>query len=286
MLTYEIFALLFYIGCIIPTQTSVVWKIQTVPIIFGEDVVIKCIVSEDACRSDHTKQWTGGQGYKLIGLNGHTTDKSKYTMNVYKSTLSFELTVKNFSEADANNEYTCLCGKAHYTAILMLNKTEHMFVWKIQTVPIIFGEDVVIKCIVSEDACRSDHTKQWTGGQGYKLIGLNGHTTDKSKYTMNGLTKILRANGNENDNNTFYKIIYEDTTVVHKQCVITWFFNCTFGKESLSTDYQNVYTCNLDYDTDVKPIYELLVIPVIILPLVVIIVYWKCRKSESKSNGK
>lgn len=104
----------------------VIWKIKTVPIVFGEDVVIQCIISDDACRIDHTKQWTGGKGYKLIGLNGHTTNKSKYTMNVYKSNLSFELRVKNFTEADANNEYTCLCGKAHYTAMLMLNTTGHV----------------------------------------------------------------------------------------------------------------------------------------------------------------
>lgn len=104
----------------------VIWKIKTVSIVFGEDVVIQCIISDDACRIDHTKQWTGGKGYKLIGLNGHTTNKSNYTMNVYKSNLSFELRVKNFTEADANNEYICLCGKAHYTAMLMLNTTGHV----------------------------------------------------------------------------------------------------------------------------------------------------------------
>lgn len=63
------------------------------------------------------------------------------------------------------------------------------------------------------------------------------------------MTKILRAHGNENenDNNTFYEIVYEDTTTVHKQCNITWFYNCTFGKKSLRTDNHNLYRCNLDY---------------------------------------
>lgn len=44
-----------------------------------------------------------------------------------------------------------------------------------------------------------------------------------------------------------------------------------------------INTCILvPKDKDVKPIYILFVIPVILLPVVVTIVYWKCRNSESK----
>lgn len=269
MLTYGYFAVLPFIFCIISTHTSVVWKIQTVPIVIGEDVVIQCIVSVDACRIDHTKQWTGGKGYKLIGLNGHTTNKSKYTMNVYKSTLSFELRVKNFTEADANNEYTCLCGKAHYTAMLMLNTTGHVYI------PL---DDEII-----DNSYFKDNTIH------VNLTIMKVHPLPTCYLQYNGLTKKLKAHGNENEysNNTFYEIVYEDTTAVHKRCNITWFFNCTFGKKSFRTDYHNLYSCNLDYvpkDKDVKPIYILFVIPVILLLIVVYIVYLKCRNSERKSN--
>lgn len=107
-------------------QFTVMWKIETNPIVIGEDVTIKCIVSNGACRINETRQWTGGKGYKLIGLNGHSINNSKYEMKVHTSDLSFDLTVKNFSEDDAYSEYTCLCGKEQFRDMLMLNKTKYI----------------------------------------------------------------------------------------------------------------------------------------------------------------
>ncbi|VDI28264.1 Hypothetical predicted protein, partial [Mytilus galloprovincialis] len=119
-------SVILHLFLLLQTHTSVIWEIQTVPIVIGEDVNLKCIVPTGACQINNTKQWTGGKGYKLLGLNGYSTDISKYAMKVNKSELSFELIVKQFSEDDANREYTCLCGKEQYTNMLMLNTTDYI----------------------------------------------------------------------------------------------------------------------------------------------------------------
>lgn len=122
-----LFKLFFYfISFKLSFVYAVIWKILTVPIVFGEDVQIKCIVSSGTCHINQTRQWTGGKGYKLLGLNGHSTDDSKYEMKIHTSDLSFDLTVKNFSADDAFREYTCLCGTDQFRGMLMLNKTEYI----------------------------------------------------------------------------------------------------------------------------------------------------------------
>lgn len=260
---YGYFALLLYCTCILSTLASVIWKVQTFPIIIGEDVVIKCIVSEDTCLNNHTKQWTGGPGYKLIGINGYTTNNSKYGMKVHQSSLSFELTVKNFSISDSNNIYTCLCGKAHYTDMLMLNTSGHMYV------------------PLDDDIIDNSYLK-------YPIIHIN--VTILKVYPVptcvliyNDQTKPLGASENAEDHDSFYKIEYKDLTYVYEQCNITWLLNCTLGNMSFHTDDQQSDTCKLVHDTDDKLIYMnvLFGIPVI---FVGIVVYWKHRTYKRRSN--
>lgn len=260
---YGYFALLLYCNCILPTLASVIWKVQTIPIMIGEDVVIKCIVSEDTCLKNHTKQWTGGPGYKLIGINGYTTNNSKYEMKVHQSSLSFELTVKSFSTSDSNNEYTCLCGKAHYTDMLMLNTSGQMYI------PL--NDDIIDNSYVENQIIHINVTI------------MKVYPVPTCVLIYNDQTKPLRASENAEEHDLFYKIEYEDLTSVYEQCEITWLLNCTLGKMGFHTDDQQSDTCKLVHATDVKLIYlnVLFGIPVI---FVVIIVCWKHRTSDSMPN--
>ncbi|CAC5357878.1 OBSCN [Mytilus coruscus] len=208
-------------------SSSIIWEIQTVPIVFGEDVNLKCIVPTGVCHINQTKQWTGGKGYKLLGLNGYTTDISKYAMKVHTSELSFDLTVKNFSEDDANREYTCLCGKEQYTDMLMLNKTEYI------RMPL--EDNIIVKSYVNDYRIYLNLTIQ------------NVHPLPICTLEYNNKTKILKTSDCKKENNTVYTIAYKSVISMKESCRITWLVNCTVGQKSFNTDKKTSNQCGTNY---------------------------------------
>ncbi|CAC5357874.1 OBSCN [Mytilus coruscus] len=195
-----------------------IWEIQTVPIVFGEDVKIKCIVSTGACHINQTRQWTGGKGYKLLGLNGHTTDDSKYEMEIHTSDLSFDLTVKKFSEGDANSEYTCLCGKEQFTDMLMLNKTEYI------RMPLY--DDIIDNSYVNDNKLYINVT----------LMKM--HPLPNCTLQYNDKTKILKTSYFKKGLQTYDMIRYNETISLYSLCTITWFVNCIVGEKSFQTKHK------------------------------------------------
>ena len=100
------------------------WTLGSSVAISGEDIRLNCAVLKDACTGKAPRQWSGGEGYKVLCLDGWCSENEKYSMEIYNSTLDFSLIVKNFSESDLNWEYTCMCGVSQYTENLTLDKVQ------------------------------------------------------------------------------------------------------------------------------------------------------------------
>ncbi|CAC5416678.1 OBSCN [Mytilus coruscus] len=210
---------------------AVIWKIQTDPIVFGEDVNIKCIVSAGACHINQTRQWTGGKGYKLLALNGHTTDDSKYEMKIHTSDLSFDLTVKNFSADDAFTEYTCLCGKEQFRDMLMLNKTEN------------------IRMPSYDDIHDNSYVKDMKLYLNVTLMKM--HSLPNCSLQYNDETKILKTSSFKKGLHTYDIIRYNETISLFNLCSITWFVNCIVGEKSFQTNHKTD-KCGTNSDTNIR----------------------------------
>ncbi|CAG2218433.1 ARHGEF30 [Mytilus edulis] len=187
---------------------------------------LKCIVSGGACQLNQTRQWTGGKGYKLIALNGYTTNISKYEMKVYKSDLSFDLTVKNFSADDAYSEYTCLCGKEQYTEMLMLNKTEY------------------IRMPLYDGVVDNSYVKDMKLYVNVTLVKM--HPLPNCSVQYNDETTILNTNDYKKGQNVYDIIRYNATISLNSLCSITWFVNCTVREKSFHTNHKQ-YKCETHY---------------------------------------
>ncbi|XP_071178084.1 uncharacterized protein [Mytilus edulis] len=225
--------MILYLICPLPTQESVIWKIKTFPIVLGKDVKITCYVLTGTCRKNQARQWTGGQGYKLIGLNGHTTDHSKYEMKIHTSDLSFDLTVKNFSVDDAFYEYTCLCGKEQYSDILKLNDTANISMH--------LNDSIIDNSYFKDNELYLNVTLMIM----YHLPNCSLQLNDK--------TTILKANDYKKGHNKYDVIRYNEIIPLYNVCSITWVVYCIVGDKSFQTNNNvNKYECAIDNDAKLR----------------------------------
>ncbi|XP_063448978.1 uncharacterized protein LOC134728333 [Mytilus trossulus] len=114
MLVYVAFVVLCVdIACKASTCTSASWNLATLPLSFGKDIILRCIIDNMKIGNDsHCKvrQWTGGKNYDMLCTDGECRDPNKYEMLTRNTSKDFELLIHNFSESDFNYNYTCTCG--------------------------------------------------------------------------------------------------------------------------------------------------------------------------------
>lgn len=88
----------------------VFFDVISVPIIFGDSVVLRCYVSEHNCAKTARKSWHIGPRKRLICSSGMSYETEKYKMVSNNSGANFNLEILNFNNKDMENVYTCSCG--------------------------------------------------------------------------------------------------------------------------------------------------------------------------------
>lgn len=110
MAFYEFVALLFAFNITSAQQSALVY-VKSNPIIFGDIVVIRCLVPHEQCRSDTIdyRLWKREENNELLCVNGICPKSEKYSMASVNATFGFELFIHHFSANDINFTYLCQC---------------------------------------------------------------------------------------------------------------------------------------------------------------------------------
>ncbi|CAC5357905.1 unnamed protein product [Mytilus coruscus] len=105
-------------------STSASWYLTTLPVSFGKDIVLRCTIDDikdgNVSLQQAQRQWTGGQNYDLLCMNGECSNPYKYEMLTRNTSKNFELLIHNFSESDLDYPYTCSCGFYDFTKKLSI----------------------------------------------------------------------------------------------------------------------------------------------------------------------
>lgn len=104
---------------------GVAWSLQTNPAVFGNDVVLECILPSSTCCDRYTRRWLGGKHLHLLVMDGVSSEPEKYSELFDKETRSSKLTIHRLDSKDVNIPYQCIYGFSKDVKIL--NMTEDRF---------------------------------------------------------------------------------------------------------------------------------------------------------------
>ena len=107
-----------------PFCLSVRWTLTTKPVVFGNNITLHCKFPKYMRSCLNNAQWTGGEGNKVIAINGHSSNEAKYEMIQYDRSL--DLIIKDFQATDINQRYTCVCGTLVYGKNLTANEIKFL----------------------------------------------------------------------------------------------------------------------------------------------------------------
>lgn len=99
---------------------SVYWTLKTIPAVFGKDVQLQCHLGPETTRKSRTRQWSKGEDQRLLVLNGHSINATKYAEAYHKILNISVLTIKQFGIDDVNIQYICQHGFSTYNNTLKL----------------------------------------------------------------------------------------------------------------------------------------------------------------------
>lgn len=104
--------------------SKVSWKLSTIPAIFGQNIVLVCIIDDKllSSRDCLVRQWSGGPDHKGLVYNGYSSNETKYGEYLELESDTFSLIIKNLSESDVNVLYTCSCGFDSFTNSLSMEE--------------------------------------------------------------------------------------------------------------------------------------------------------------------
>ncbi|XP_052072861.1 uncharacterized protein LOC127710944 [Mytilus californianus] len=120
-------------------STSASWNLTTLPVSFGKDILLRCSIDDIkdgnvSLQRAEQRQWTGGQNYDLLCMNGECPNPKKYEMLTRNTSKDFDLLIHNFSESDLDYPYTCSCGFHDFTKNLSIEPNHVMSLPAIATV--------------------------------------------------------------------------------------------------------------------------------------------------------
>ncbi|XP_076106727.1 uncharacterized protein LOC143075250 [Mytilus galloprovincialis] len=125
---------------------SASWKLTTLPVSFGKDVILWCSMGEkkenkfSKQRTD-LRQWTGGQQYDLLCMDNKCLNPFKYEMLTRNNTQDFGLLIHNLSESDLDCQYTCSCGFSDFTKNLSV-EPKHVMSLPANETSTTFGKNI------------------------------------------------------------------------------------------------------------------------------------------------
>jgi hypothetical protein len=90
------------------------------PVIFGQDVQLKCEFPSHIKCSSYTRSWTGGPRYALMTMNGISSNNTKYQETKFENCTYSVLTIKSFDQTDVDIVYKCTYGFSSYEHVLEL----------------------------------------------------------------------------------------------------------------------------------------------------------------------
>ena len=109
------------------TRKDLIWKRMTSPVIFRQDVQLKCEFPSHIKCSGYSRTWTGGQRYALLTLNGVSSNDTKYQETKSDNCTYSVLTIKSFDQTDVDIVYKCTYGFSSYQHVLELKSSEYEY---------------------------------------------------------------------------------------------------------------------------------------------------------------
>ncbi|XP_071147944.1 uncharacterized protein [Mytilus edulis] len=106
-------------------KAIIVWELETLPSVFGKDVILKCTLPQNCCNNMQSRRWLGGNDLHLLTMNGFSIDPAKYSEKFMKENKTSILIIHDFDIMDINVPYECIYGSS--TFVKMLNLTEDKF---------------------------------------------------------------------------------------------------------------------------------------------------------------
>ncbi|XP_076088338.1 uncharacterized protein LOC143058780 isoform X2 [Mytilus galloprovincialis] len=116
---------LFLLKFISSSSATINWKLETIPAVFGDDIILKCTLPRICCKTMQSRRWLGGNDLHLLTMNGFSINTSKYSENLNKENKTSILIIHNFDIMDINIPYECIYGSS--TFVNILNLTEDIF---------------------------------------------------------------------------------------------------------------------------------------------------------------
>lgn len=108
----------------ITSYILVSWEVTTVPIYFGDNILLKCMATGNSdCFGSGIFKWIGGPKKEVISFDVRVFDRTKYT--AYHDKGEYLLVIKNVTAKDLNVSYACHCGFYNLTKILKNVSTIH-----------------------------------------------------------------------------------------------------------------------------------------------------------------
>jgi hypothetical protein len=98
---------------------------MTSPVIFGQDVQLKCEFPSHIKCSGYTRSWTGGPRYAVMTMNGISSNNTKYQETKFENCTYSVLTIKSFDQTDVDIVYKCTYGFSSYEHVLELKIREY-----------------------------------------------------------------------------------------------------------------------------------------------------------------
>lgn len=99
-------------------SASIVWKLETIPAVFGKDVVLKCTLPQNCCKIKQSRRWLGGNDLHLLTMNGYSINTKKYSEKFNRENKTSILTIHVFDIKDIDIPYECIYGSSTYVKIL------------------------------------------------------------------------------------------------------------------------------------------------------------------------
>ncbi|XP_063418423.1 uncharacterized protein LOC134701221 [Mytilus trossulus] len=115
----------FYLLNVAASAEGIGWKLQTIPAVFGSDVVLECILPSSTCCDRYTRRWLGGGNLNLLIMDGISSKPDKYSEEFTKESRSSKLTIHSLDSKDVNIPYQCTYGFSK--DVKLLNMTDYNF---------------------------------------------------------------------------------------------------------------------------------------------------------------
>lgn len=100
------------------------WKLVNRPAVFGSDIVLECKFPEKTCCNKFARRWLGGEGLRLLVMNGAPVYPMKYTESFNPDTYTSKLTIHTLNSTDVNVSYACTYGFVKDVKVLELKEED------------------------------------------------------------------------------------------------------------------------------------------------------------------